>query len=48
MAQLISIYLALAINVIMAISAKEARAAIVTKPAYSPADALHNALARKP
>ena len=39
MAQLISRYLALAISVMVAISRKDAAAAITVKPAYSPAEA---------
>ena len=44
MAQLIRRYLALAISVMVAISKKEAAAAITVKPAYSPAEAWHRAL----
>jgi hypothetical protein len=44
MAQLISKYLAFAISVTIAISIYAAPAAIIVKPAYSPADALQSAL----
>ena len=44
MAQLMRRYLALAISVMVAISKKEAAAAITVKPAYSPAEAWHRAL----
>ena len=44
MAQLMRRYLAFAIKVMVAISRKEAAAAITVKPAYSPAEAWHRAL----
>ena len=47
-AQLMSRYLALAINVMIATSRYVACAAIRVKAAYSPAEALFNRLARKP
>ena len=47
-AQLIKRYLALAMNMARAISIYVALAAIIENPAYSPADALHKKLARKP
>ena len=47
-AQLISMYRAFAISIIMNISHSDACAAIMVKPAYSPAEALHKKLVTMP